>query len=56
MSTPLNPDALAHARFAAFDCWESGGNMDDIAECAIDAYLSALPEPQPDTEKIKEGD
>lgn len=38
--TPLNPDALAHARSAAFDCWENGGNMDDLAECAIEAYLA----------------
>ncbi|GAA2941182.1 hypothetical protein ACFO7V_16690 [Glutamicibacter bergerei] len=37
---PLNPDALAHARSAAFDCWENGGNMDDLAECAIEAYLA----------------
>jgi len=35
---PLNPDALAHARSATFDCWENGGNMDDLAECAIEAY------------------
>ena len=40
VNTPLNPDALAHARSAAFDCWENGGNMDDLAECAIEAYLA----------------
>lgn len=38
--TPLNPEALAHAQSAAFDCLESGGNMDDLTACAIEAYLS----------------
>lgn len=38
--TPLNTGALAHARSATFDCWENGGNMDDLAECTIEAYLA----------------
>lgn len=50
---PLNPDALAHARSAAFDCWENGGNMDDLAECAIEAYLAAA---QPEVNSVEELD
>ena len=48
--TPLNPDALAHARSATFDCWESGGNMDDLTACAIEAYLAVA---QPEVNSVE---
>lgn len=38
MSTPLDPDESA--RQAGVEIWINGGNIDDVAEAAVEAYLA----------------
>ena len=51
--TPLNPDALSHAKAAAVDCRINGGSTEDVAECAVEAYLAVA---QPEVNSVEELD
>lgn len=50
---PLNPDALAQAKAAAVDCRINGGSTEDVAECAVEAYLAVA---QPVAQKLTDAE